>query len=191
MQGVNWYDIVVVVAVLYGVWAGIRAGLTGEIIGVVGLVLMIWLAIQLHTFVGELLRSLMGWSDVEFSNLVAFAGIAIVVWVVTFVARRKVHERMLKLTLASLVENIGGAFAGIARMLVVMAFVTVVASMMRYSWLQRNLVQESRFGSFVVEQFPSIKAAMQKNAPASAWPLSDIKRREEPKIDESESKTNR
>ena len=191
MQGVNWYDIVVVVAVLYGLWAGIRAGLTGEIIGVVGLVLMIWLSLQFHTNAGDLLRSLMGWSDVGFSNLVGFAGIAAAVWVLTYIARRKVHERMLKLKLASVVENGGGAFAGMVRMVVVMIFTTVVASLTRSAWLHRHVVNDSRFGSLIAERFPSVKSAVEKSFPEKLWPLGEIKRREEPKIEETETKPNR
>ncbi len=191
MQGVNWYDIVVAVAVLYGLWAGLRSGLTGEIIGVLGLVLMITLSLQFHTDVGPVLQRFMGWSDAELANLVAFAGIAVLVYVVTILVKRSVHESVLKMKLASIVENVGGAFAGMVRMLVVMILTTVVAGLTRSPWLHRHIATESRFGSYVVERLPVVKAVVEKNYPETLWPLGDIKRREEPKIDEGESKKSR
>lgn len=188
MQGVNWYDFVVLVAVLYGLWAGIRAGLTGEVIGLIGLVLMVVLSLQFHTDVGRLLQRFMGWSDAELSNLVAFVGIAVVVWAITFLVRRSVHQSVMKMKLASVVENVGGAFAGMVRMLAVMVLVTVVAGLTRSPTLHRHIATESRFGSYVVARLPAVKAVVEKNFPETLWPLGDVKRREEPKYDEGESK---
>jgi len=40
-MGWNWYDWVVAVALLYGVWSGVRNGLLGELIWMVGAILMV------------------------------------------------------------------------------------------------------------------------------------------------------
>jgi uncharacterized membrane protein required for colicin V production len=50
---VNWYDVVVVIALLYGVWSGVRAGLTGEVIRVVGLILMVVVALASYQSAGD------------------------------------------------------------------------------------------------------------------------------------------
>ena len=107
----NWYDIVVVGALFYGVWSGIRAGLMGEIIRVIGLVLMIVLAVQFHQPVGDWIGENSSLPHAA-AQLIAFVSIAVVVYLITLWVRLATRKRMLEVKTAALVENVGGGFAG-------------------------------------------------------------------------------
>src|SRR6266851_2401472 len=121
----NWYDIVVVAALFYGVWSGIHAGLTGEIIRAVGLVLMVVLASEFHESVGDWLHMSFPLSD-DAAQVVAFVGIAVVVYLITLAVRLRTRQQMQELKVAALLENVGGGFGGAVRMVAIMAWVTVV-----------------------------------------------------------------
>ena len=156
---INWYDIVVVGAVLYGVWSGIRAGLTGEIIRVVGLVLMIVLASEFDESVG-------GWLYANFSlpgesaRAVAFVSIAVVVYLITLAIRLRTSKRMQELKVAALLENVGGGFAGAIRMVIIMAWISVILSLSMSGFMADQVGVRSRFGSLVLDQLPAVRAAM-------------------------------
>jgi len=171
---VNWYDLVVVVALLYGVWTGLRAGLMGEIIRVVGLILMIALAFALYKPVGDLIGDHSQLSD-DNAHLLAFVSIAAVVYLISLAVRLATHRHMQKFKLGSLIESVGGAFAGVVRMLVIMTWVTILLAVSSGEFMERSVGQESRFGSFVVSLLPALKPVAEKSLPEKLWI------REEPK----------
>jgi len=179
---VNWYDVVVVIALFYGVWSGIRAGLTGEIIRVIGLVMMFVLAVEFHQSVGDWLNANSPIPD-DLCQLIAFVSIAVVVYLVTLWIRLATRKRMQELKTAALVENVGGGFAGAVRMVLIMAWVTVVLSLSTSNFLYDQIAVKSRFGSLVLDQFPAARVAMQKNSPGQSWFSQDVKRRSEPNYD--------
>ena len=184
--GGNWFDMVVTAAMIYGIVAGVRNGLSGEIILVLGLLLMVVLALNFYASVGDWLQSVTG-QTVEMANLVAFVSIAVSVYVVTVVVRRVVHRRLKQLTFAAAVENVGGGVAGLVRMAVAVAWLTVVLSLVRSPFWHEQVARNSRFGAFVVEQFPAVAAVAKKEFPEKVWFLREIKRPKEPTIEESSS----
>lgn len=190
LASANWYDVLVVVALVYGVWSGIRTGLSGEIIGLIGFVLMVALAAEFCTPFGRWLSEFLGVAE-TWSGLVGFVVIAGAMYLLTVVVRRAVHARFSKLNFAALLENAGGAFAGMVRMAVIMALVSIVASLAPNAWLHKNVAQDSRFGSMVVQRFPAVKSMVETNFPGNVWFLNDLKRREEPTPDAVETNKSR
>lgn len=182
----NWFDLVVILALIYGMWSGIRAGLSGEIIGLVGFVLMVVVAAQFCQPVGECLCNWLSLGD-NWAGLLGFVVIAGVIYVLTVVVRRAVHARFSKMSFAAVVENVGGGAAGIVRMLVVMSLASIIASFTHYEWLHKNIVQDSRFGAAVVQHFPSVRAMVETNFHGNVWFMNDLKRREEPTPDVTET----
>jgi membrane protein required for colicin V production len=179
---INWYDFVVVVALLYGVWSGLRAGLTGEIIRVVGLVLMIVLAAEFYLPVGNWLHehSPLG-QDVSY--LIAFVGIAVVVHLIALAARLATHKRMQKLKFAAMVENVGGSLAGVIRMAVIMTWLTILLCLSNSGFWHHTVGEESRFGSFVINQLPAVNNMVKRSFPEKSW-LTDLKRAPEPNYED-------
>lgn len=175
---VNWYDVVVVGAMFYGVWSGIRAGLMGEIIRVIGLILMLVLAAQFHQPVGDWMSATSPFPD-DASQLIAFVSIAVVVYLITVWIRLATRKQMLEVKTSPMVENVGGGFAGAIRMVLIMAWVTVALSLTLNSSLRDEFGANSRFGSLVLDNLPTVRTAMQKNLPQKAWFMQDVKRRPE------------
>ncbi|HUK84002.1 MAG TPA: CvpA family protein [Verrucomicrobiae bacterium] len=186
--GGNWYDIVVIAALIYGVVAGVRNGFSGEIILVLGLLLMVALAMSFYASVGEWLQNVTRLT-VELANLVAFVSIAVLVYIVTVAVRLAVHRKLKQRPFAALIENIGGGVAGLLRMIVVMTWLTVVLSLSPSPFWREQAAYKSRFGAFVVEQFPAVAAVAKKQLPEKVWFLKDLKRPKEPTIDESDTQT--
>jgi len=184
----NWYDLVVIVALLYGIWSGLRAGLTGEIIRVIGLVLMIVLAIEFYLPAGDWLQSQFH-MDSEVSYLLAFVGIAVVVHLIALAIRLATHKEMQKLKMAAMVENVGGSFAGVVRMTLIMTWVTVLLCLSDSPFWRHTVGEESRFGAFVINQIPAVKNIVEKSIPQKTW-LSDLKRRPEQNYYEESGATN-
>lgn len=179
----NWYDVVVVIALLYGVWSGLRSGLMGEIIRVIGLVLMVVLALELQQPFGDWIKNHSQMSD-ETAYLLAFVSIAVVVYLISVAARLATHRHMQQMKLGALVENVGGGFAGVVRMTLIMAWVSVVLSLSSDGFLRRAVGTESRFGSFVVNQLPGLRSVVDKSLPGKTWVSQDLKRRPEPNLEE-------
>lgn len=186
--GGNWYDIVVIAALIYGVVAGVRHGFSGEIILVLGMLLMVALAMSFYASVGEWLQSVTSLT-VELANLVAFVSIAVLVYIVTVAVRLAVHRKLKERPFAALVENIGGGVAGLLRMLVVMTWLTVVLSLSPSPFWREQAAYRSRFGAFVVEQFPAVAGVTKKQFSEKVWFLKDLKRPEEPNVEDSGSQT--
>jgi len=186
--GGNWYDIVVICALIYGVVAGVRNGFSGEIILVLGMLLMIVLAMSFYGGLGAWLQSVSGLTN-ELANVVAFVMIAVLVYIVTVAVRLFVHRKLKQRPFAAMVENIGGGVAGLLRMLVVMTWLTVVLSLSPSPYWREQAAYKSRFGSFIVEQFPAVAAVTKRELPEKVWFLRDIKRPEEPSVEDSGAQT--
>jgi uncharacterized membrane protein required for colicin V production len=181
----NWYDFVVIGALLYGVWSGLRAGLTGEIIRVIGLVLMIVLALQFYVPVANWLRAHSRLEE-DAALLIAFVSIALAVYFVALAVRLATHREMQKLKFAALVENVGGGFAGLVRMALIMAWATVLLCLSHSDFWQKEVGQQSQFGSFIVSRFPAVEATVKKSSSEKPW-ITDLKRRTEPNYEEGGS----
>jgi uncharacterized membrane protein required for colicin V production len=179
----NWYDVVVIAALLFGVWSGLRAGLTGEIIRVIGLVLMILLAMEFYLPAGNWLRTHSHMGE-EMAYLIAFVSIAVIVHLIALAVRLSTHRQMQKLKFAAIVENVGGSFAGVIRMAVIMTWLTVLLCLSESQFWRRTAGEESRFGSFVLGELPAVDAMVKKNFADKTWFLNDLKRRAEPNYEE-------
>jgi len=182
-QAVNWYDVVVAAAVFYGVWSGLRAGLTGEIIRVVGLVLAVVLGLALYQPTGDYIGHHSQLSQ-ETAQLVAFVSIAVVVYLISVAVRLATRRRMKEYKFSALLENVGGAFAGAVRMTVIMGWLTLILTLSGGSLVGRSVSEESRFGSYIVHQLPALQSVADKSLPRQMRFMPDLKRQPEPNWDE-------
>jgi membrane protein required for colicin V production len=184
---VNWYDIVVFVVLMYGIWSGIRTGFSGEIIRVLGLLLMVILAMSFYQPLGRWLQGVSSLTE-DLANLLAFLGIAIVVYLIAAAVRLAVHRRMRELRTTALIENVGGGVAGFLRMAVVMAWLSVMLALTNSPFWQQQVAQKSQFGSFVVRQFPAVAAVVERKFPEKTAPfMEDLRRRPDPDFEKNNS----
>ena len=178
----NWYDAVVLVALLYGLWSGIRTGLAGEILRVLGLLLSVLVALNGYRSAGAWLRTRAGLAE-EPANLGAFIGLAVIVALLALIARQIIRRSTRRLVFPAAVENIGGGLAGVLRMLVVMAWLTVILALTRSPFWHRHVARESQFGLLIVRQFPAVAAVTQKQFPEEFLFFRDLHRPDEPSIE--------
>ncbi|NQU10224.1 CvpA family protein, partial [bacterium] len=123
--GVNWYDFVVLVVLLFGLWSGVRAGLSSELIATLGLLLVILLAPTCYPPVGAWIQDHSRFA-VEHANLLAFVAIAVVIYGLTVILREFTRRRRQRRAWPALIETVGGGLAGILRLAVFMTCVTIL-----------------------------------------------------------------
>jgi uncharacterized membrane protein required for colicin V production len=183
LSTMNWFDLAVVVALGYGVWSGVRAGLMGEIIRLVGLVLMVVLALQFFDPLGGWLQATAG-GDRELWKLAAFVGIAVTVFLATLGVKAVTHRWMKKRSFSAAVENVGGGVAGAVRMTMIMVLVSVLLCLIGSEFWFRQVGRDSAFGSFVVEQVPAVAERVDKGLADRIWFLDEIQRRPDPGLEQ-------
>lgn len=182
LMGWNWYDWFVALALLYGVWSGVRNGLVGEILWTVGMVTMVLVAVNFYEPVGNWLGSIVS-VNLELAHLIAFIGLALIVYILTLSIRQVLHNRMKnKGLLSATVQNFGGAIAGVVRMAAVMSFVTICLCLTRSPFWHQQVGKDSWFGAYVVGQFPPVAEMVHKTFPEKLWFLENVKRREDPDL---------
>jgi uncharacterized membrane protein required for colicin V production len=182
----NWYDWVVVAALVYGVISGVRTGLSGEIMRLIALILTIAAALYGFVPVGDWLNMHWNWVH-EVANMTAFIVIAVVVYSITLGIRWLIRKAMAKkkdsLTCGAMLENFGGAVAGVLRVLLIMVWLTIMFTLIRSDIWHQQIAKNSQFGSFVVKQVPAAAAMVEKKFPEKLWIFKDIERPEEPTAD--------
>ncbi len=173
---INWFDIVVVIAIGYGVWNGIRTGLSGELVRAIGLVAMIVIALMTFQPVGTWFEQQTGMA-IAWAYLVGFISVAIVILVIAESVRVILHRRLKQQLFTATIENIGGAMAGAIRTLVIMVWLTLILCLLRGEFWVSQIGRQSRFGSFVVQRVPAVAELVHETSQDSLQILQNIKRR--------------
>ncbi|MCG3149474.1 MAG: hypothetical protein PCFJNLEI_02936 [Verrucomicrobiae bacterium] len=180
----NWFDIIWVIALIFGVWSGLRCGALGEIIRLSSWVLMVWLAIEYYIPVGDWFRTKTQLAE-EPARLFAFVGIILGVYIVGLLLRKMLSRWTKKSPAAAFLENFGGIILGVIRMALVMTVLTIWLSLVRSPFWQKHVATNSQFGSTVVQMIPSVKAVTKKTFPETFPLFRDIERPVE--VDELET----
>lgn len=157
----NWFDVVWAVALIFGMWSGVRVGLLGEFIRLVSWILMIVLSVKYYDRVGDWLQPKTGWEP-EMCRLMAFVGIVAGIYLVSLLLRYWLRKAMLKSKSAAFMENFGGLVLGVVRMSLVMVFLTLWLAMVRSPFWQKHVAKESVFGSAVVNAVPTVAELSKK-----------------------------
>ena len=173
--GANWFDVVWAIALVFGLWDGLRTGALGEMIRFGSWVLMIWLAVKYYVQAGDWFRAQSRVAE-EPARLIAFVAIIIGVYIVSFFIRRLVHHLMQKSRSAAFLENFGGMVLGVMRMAIVMAVLTIWLSLVRSPFLHKHISTNSIFGSAVVKMIPSVEEVARKKYPETIPLFRDIDR---------------
>ena len=106
----NWFDIVILVILFVGAYYGLKSGLIGASLGVIGIVVGVLLASQLSDDVGELLTE-----SISNDAIVTVASYAIIIGAVlaaTWMARR-ILRTLISLTFLGLADKLGGLALGL------------------------------------------------------------------------------
>ena len=181
----HWYDVVVVIALIIGLWNGMRTGFRGEVLRAVGLVLGVMAGLWYYPAAGHWLTEHFALVPAR-ANVLMFVVIVLGVHLVFGLARLAVGRWRRNRPLSGFVENIGGALAGLVRMWAIMVAVTIYLCLLQSEFWHEQVGRESRFGQRMVQQFPDLAPVVQKQEVEGIWLLRELKRRPEPDIEQIE-----
>jgi uncharacterized membrane protein required for colicin V production len=181
----HWYDVVVVVALIIGLWSGMRAGFSREVLRTVGLVIGVITGIGYYAAAGQWLTEQSSMVP-ERANLVMFIAIVLGVHLVFGFIRLAVGRWTRNRPLSAFTENLGGAATGLVRMWVVMVAVTVYFCLLQSEFWHEQVGRESRFGRCVVEMLPDLAPVVEKREVEKIWFLREPKRRPVPDFEQAE-----
>jgi|GEM_PF-949542 len=172
----HWYDVVVVVGLIIGLWSGMRMGFSGEALRAVSLVLGVIAGMEYYATAGQWLTK-HSCLVPERANLMMFVAIMFGVYLVFGLFRLAVKQWTRERPLSAFTENFGGAMAGLVRMGAIMVAVTIYFCLLQSEFWHEQVGRESRFGQYVVRLFPDLAPVVQKRELEKVWFLRDPKRR--------------
>jgi uncharacterized membrane protein required for colicin V production len=143
-----------VVAVAYAIRGGVR-GLSAELAGAIGMVLIFVGGWKLYRPVSDWLLAHTRLSQMESANVLALVFSIIVLAAVLGVIRlllRRLFEKAFEGTL----ERLGGVFAGLTKGLVLCAIFVFAVKLSAHAYLNQHVVEKSVFGHFVANRLPLI-----------------------------------
>lgn len=178
----NWYDAFVGIVILYGLWRGIRTGLTGEFIRSASWILLIVVTLKYYQTIGKKISTFTK-MDADLANLVTFIVLGIVIYTCALAIRWFVNRKRSKFKFGSILENMGGAVLGVARMVAFTVFVTVMICLIRSPFWHKQVGENSIYGRFVVSKLPAVAKVVQTKFPETLWIVKEIKRPEDRTVD--------
>jgi len=181
-SGLNWFDVFVGLVILYGLWRGIRTGLTGEFIRATGWILLIVATLKWYRRIGEWVQAHTK-MDPDLANLVSFIVLGILLYTCALAIRWFAERKRSKFKFGAFLENMGGAVLGVARMVAVTAFITVMLCLVRSPFWHTQIGEESMYGRFIVSKLPAVAEVVQKKFPETFFRLKEIKRPDERTVD--------
>jgi uncharacterized membrane protein required for colicin V production len=174
-----------VVALIIGLWTGMRAGFSREVLRAVSLVLGVIAGMTYYAPAGEWLTK-QSYIVSERANLLMFVAIVLGVYLVFGLVRLAIGRWIGNRPLSAFEENFGGAVAGLVRMGAVMVAVTVYFCLLQSEFWHEQVGRESRFGRRVVQLFPDLAPVVQKREVEKVWFLREPKRRPQFDIEQTE-----
>jgi uncharacterized membrane protein required for colicin V production len=183
----NWYDVLVAIALIYGMWSGVRTGLTGELIRGAGWIATVVVGLHFYQPFGQWFAETFQ-TALEFGHLMAFGSIIAGMYFLQLGIRALVHKRVKRFKFGAVLENLGGGVAGGVRMILVMVCLSVFLCLVRSPFWHQQVGKDSQFGSYVVSRFPAVAAMLKKKFPEKLWFSEDLKRRDDPDIPDDKPK---
>jgi membrane protein required for colicin V production len=160
-----WVDYVIIIVCTLFVANGFRKGLVQEIMGILGLVLAVLLALRYFQDVGYIISTRFNISE-NLGNVIGFVVVAFVIMVVVGIIAIT-WRRMIKLTPLSIIDKIFGAgFGFIKGGLVVMIILLALVSL-QIPAVQDTLLNKSSVAREILVLAPKLYEKLDPLLPAS------------------------
>ncbi len=144
----HWLDIVLLVALVFPTFMGLRQGLIKAVLSLVGLIIGVILAGNFY----EQLAGLLGFiSNPDIANVVAYVLILVVVLVAATLLA-KLLKTVIKAVMLGWVNNLGGAVFGFLIGAIFMG--AILATWVRF--FGSDMLAESFIAEFLLDKFPLI-----------------------------------
>lgn len=139
----NWVDFIIMALIFHGVARGLRKGLSGEIIAIIGFIAAAALSFHFYRIAALKLEEVLPVSY-PVSGLLAFSAIAAAVVSLSIIIQKTVHNAV-ELSFMSFFERFGGALLGGLRRVIVIGLILFICGMVYiFSGLPKDLVQTGK-----------------------------------------------
>jgi len=144
----NWIDIIIIIALIIPIFAGLRMGIIKAALSLVGLIVGVVLASNFYQELGGVLNFI---ADENIANIVAFILILAVVMVIANVAAALL-KYTAKAILLGWVDRLGGAVFGLFIGAIFMG--AILATIVKF--FGTELVTESVLAGVLLDKFPLV-----------------------------------
>ncbi len=170
MAGFNWFDIVIIVALLAGLALGYSQGVIRQLMSLVALYIALVLATQFFRGLSQLISNILRVQPNTFTNMIAFFVIFIVAFVLINLLVKDAY-RATHIRVAPLFDHLGGmAFGLVSAWIIISVSISVLLfAVAAQGWLQaeglrkvlESGVTDSRLAQLTESSLPVIIATVE------------------------------
>jgi len=149
LEKVNWFDIIVIVLVVRGVYLGANKGLTAELFNFFGIVTSLMMAVHWYSQVADIFIvnfDLPTW----LSQFVCFVAIAQIIRVV-FKYGLALVLKLLNVQFMPQLERVGGGIVGFGRGIIISCILALALNFLPLHYITESVFHKSFTGDFLVK----------------------------------------
>lgn len=163
----NKLDVFILIIIIIPVLFGFKKGFLKSILSLLGIILGFYLALKYYSFISFSVNRLV--HNNQFSNIISFTGIFILIYVIAFYAAKKISQHNL---FTKTIDKIAGILLGFLKGLILASiFVIIIKS---FSLFNENTIKESKLYVFVYDIAPRIYNTINNYVPFSRSTFNDL-----------------
>jgi len=155
LEHINWIDIVFIILLLGMVYKGMKTGVGGQILSLIGSIALIFLSIGYYSLLSE---AIFGFLLQAWAKPLSFLLIMLVI--ITLV---KVLERVFNIINGeelSMIERVGGALVAAFRAVITCGLIGIMFLLTPVDYLHRSVSEGSKFGMHIINMDAQIYSWM-------------------------------
>jgi uncharacterized membrane protein required for colicin V production len=153
----NWFDLLVLGLVAFGIWRGRKRGMSEEVLDVLQWLCIVVVGALAYKALGQIIASAMRFPPM-YANLTGYACIAVIIKLVFTALKRAAGEKLVQSDAFGRLEYYLGMVAGVVRLCCILVFVLSFLHAKYISDAERRAtaqMQQDNFGSI---SFPTISS---------------------------------
>ena len=157
----NWVDLLIVLIVVRGIYIGIKTGLSYEFYRFLALILGYYSALVFHS---DGARFIMSHTLIKekWAHLVAFIGIATIVFLVVIIVLKVLHK-IMRIEFAPGINGIGGGIIGGLRSFFIVSLVLLAIFFVPCRYIKKQIYDDSYLGNYAIKYTPRVFSYVSKN----------------------------
>ena len=154
LKYINWVDIVIVILLLRGAYAGYRGGFGREIGRLISIVVGIVVSFQNYRPLGNFISS-HSFVPSLYSNIISFIFLLVIVALVVKLLMAVIRQ-LMRVEFVPAVESNGGLILGLIQGVIIASLVLVILVWLPSARLKKAITKNSYLGPIVLEISPAI-----------------------------------
>ena len=160
----NIFDIIVLLYLLFGIYQGLRRGLSGELASVISTALAFFGGWKLYQPLGDHLLKITKLTPPT-AHAAAFVLLIVGGYIVLIIIRLLLRH-LMEFSFKGKLERLGGALAGLIRATVIAAAIVLVVGLGPAAYLRHIAIEQSVFGSEVFSYLGPVVENLKEKYPA-------------------------